>query len=372
MQVIGELYAELNNALVSAFRLNTFEQMLETKLEQRLDLITSAADDFNHIIFTVISEYNRRDQVEQLVAAARNFNQTNGDLYRVAQALGLATKIKTHTAKTTATPTALALEKLSNDQIPLLSVAQLHKDMMRVERQVCLIEEKRGSRGKALGSGFLIGPSVVLTNYHVIDTFIDGSKAQKLQVRFDASRSDSYFKTRKPDDGIAFAVEEILLASPPGEGEYKNNMDMRPNDDELDFALILLKQAAGESSVHNPNDPRQTKLQRGWMQLPENDVVFVKQKPLLIYQYPGGRELMLAIDTQAVVAEMWDGLRVRYRNNTEPGSSGSPVLDMSWQLVALHHAGEPALEPVAFNQGIPITRIVNHIRQNELGDHLDD
>jgi hypothetical protein len=36
----------------------------------------------------------------------------------------------------------------------------------------------------------------------------------------------------------------------------------------------------------------------------------------------------------------WDQRRVHYRTPTEPGSSGSPVFDDLWRLVALHHAGK--------------------------------
>jgi hypothetical protein len=34
-----------------------------------------------------------------------------------------------------------------------------------------------------------------------------------------------------------------------------------------------------------------------------------------------------------------DDMRLHYRTPTEPGSSGSPVFDDTWQLVALHHRG---------------------------------
>jgi V8-like Glu-specific endopeptidase len=35
----------------------------------------------------------------------------------------------------------------------------------------------------------------------------------------------------------------------------------------------------------------------------------------------------------------WDQRVVHYRTPTEPGSSGSPVFDDQWRLIALHHAG---------------------------------
>ena len=50
--------------------------------------------------------------------------------------------------------------------------------------------------------------------------------------------------------------------------------------------------------------------------------------------------------------------RVRYATNTEAGSSGSPVFDLDWNLVALHHLGDPAYDhPPAYNQGVPIDKI---------------
>jgi V8-like Glu-specific endopeptidase len=61
------------------------------------------------------------------------------------------------------------------------------------------------------------------------------------------------------------------------------------------------------------------------------------------------------------VGAVWDGRRLRYRNNTEPGSSGSPVFNFEWELVALHHGGARGKEPVAYNQGIPAAQIRAHV-----------
>ena len=67
--------------------------------------------------------------------------------------------------------------------------------------------------------------------------------------------------------------------------------------------------------------------------------------------------MKLALDTQAVIGLNANGTRVRYRTNTDPGSSGSPVFTMDWDLVALHHLGDPDWHNPGFNQGVPIELI---------------
>jgi V8-like Glu-specific endopeptidase len=57
--------------------------------------------------------------------------------------------------------------------------------------------------------------------------------------------------------------------------------------------------------------------------------------------------------------------RVQYLTDTLPGSSGSPVFDTKWNIIALHHSGGWLTEPNAAskhtyyrNEGIAIDRII--------------
>lgn len=59
----------------------------------------------------------------------------------------------------------------------------------------------------------------------------------------------------------------------------------------------------------------------------------------------------------------YDDVRVHYRAPTQPGSSGSPVFDRRWNVVALHHAGSEQMSRLhgtgtyQANEGIRIDRI---------------
>jgi V8-like Glu-specific endopeptidase len=57
---------------------------------------------------------------------------------------------------------------------------------------------------------------------------------------------------------------------------------------------------------------------------------------------------------------------IQYLTDTMPGSSGAPVFNDNWQIVALHHSGgwipEPNSRSTHFrNEGIRIAAIINDL-----------
>jgi hypothetical protein len=85
------------------------------------------------------------------------------------------------------------------------------------------------------------------------------------------------------------------------------------------------------------------------------------EAPLLILQHPDSAPLKLALDMSGVLGPNGNGTRVKYSVNTEGGSSGAPCFNTDWQLVALHHSGDPNFDPdhkPAYNEGIPIGAIL--------------
>lgn len=79
-----------------------------------------------------------------------------------------------------------------------------------------------------------------------------------------------------------------------------------------------------------------------------------------IIQHPMGRQKEIALHNNEVVRVK--DLVVHYHTDTEPGSSGSPVFNNNWDLVALHHAGWQEGDG-AINEGIRSHVIVEDLKK---------
>jgi len=81
---------------------------------------------------------------------------------------------------------------------------------------------------------------------------------------------------------------------------------------------------------------------------------------MLILQHPKGEPAMVAWDMECMPKLNHNETRVSHTVNTDYGSSGAPIFDRSWNLVAIHNAGDPG--NLALNQGIPIDAIAEKIK----------
>jgi endonuclease G len=90
-----------------------------------------------------------------------------------------------------------------------------------------------------------------------------------------------------------------------------------------------------------------------------------------IVQHPNGDYKQIALRENRVIGRGKAGRTLHYEGDTLPGSSGSPVFNDQFVLVALHHAGGPLNEtlldgeqavPAESNEGIRISAIVRTLR----------
>ncbi len=188
--------------------------------------------------------------------------------------------------------------------------------------------------GAAHGSGFMIAPGVLMTNQHVIkkpEMVADVT----LEFGFEFGFDDIKPKRRKFTLDITqpFAISD---------------------EDDLDFAIFHVQGERLESLGWLPLEPRTDKILEG--------------EPVVIVQHPNGREKELCLFNSELVQRIDSFLH--YTTDTEPGSSGSPVFNRQWQVVALHHASlrlpvEHRGHAVVANEGIRISRIMEALKTGE-------
>lgn len=232
---------------------------------------------------------------------------------------------------------------------------------------VCRIEISVQGGGKVFGTGFLIAADLVMTNWHVVrciaaaednDRSYQGPRAKAADAicRFD-------YKVLKnsainPGSTVALAKDWRVALS------ANNPNGHEPLSDQLDCAVIRLAKSVGSLVIGDK--PQAQGDRRGWISLPGAGAVpdLKIHSPLFIIQHPEGDPIKLALSTDAIQSVNANRSRVRYSTNTESGSSGSPCFDQNWNLIALHHAGDPNFSPghrPEFNEGIPIDAIVSFL-----------
>ena len=252
---------------------------------------------------------------------------------------------------------APGLQRNVRPYLAKLDIRVWQSRLTEIERRVCRVE----LQGNALGTGFLVGPDTVLTNWHVFEAAKKQGKVDLLGCRFDYELLPD--GKVQPGQLVMLQAGGLIDSSPYSAAEGTNKPDdPLPTPAELDYALLRLASRVGEQQVEG--------AARGWVALPKTVLPLAADGPILIVQHPQGTPMKLAMDTQAVIGLNGNGTRINYRTNTDPGSSGSPVFTMDWDLVALHHSGDPAWVNPTYNQGIPIELVRQRIETNGFADAL--
>ena len=133
-----------------------------------------------------------------------------------------------------------------------------------VEAQVCRIEIDT-PRGTVYGTGFLLGPDVLMTNHHVMES-VDRPARCRRRLPYSASTT-SGCPTSVIAEGSTFklAPDWLIDYSPPSavDLEAPSRSRARRKPDELDYALVRLAGAPGNAPVGQKPDPECS--ERGWI-----------------------------------------------------------------------------------------------------------
>lgn len=199
-----------------------------------------------------------------------------------------------------------------------------------------------------IGTGFLINHDILLTNQHVLKN--------------QAMLADTCVRFGYRMDGNNVLQPGRLVRINPG--LYHSSPPLG-----LDYALVQLAERPLQDEV-------QAGRHRGY--LPMTPRTIYANERVNILQHPGGDPLKVVLTQNYVSLDMSE-TRVQYVADTRSGSSGSPVLNKLWQVIALHHSGtpyppdDPALQNkktwkgiMRVNEGIPIKAILDDLKANRL------
>lgn len=203
----------------------------------------------------------------------------------------------------------------------------------------------RGSDGRVAGygTGFLVSRDLLLTNHHVLPS-ADVATGSALELDFQRSLDGALL----PVVELRFDPARFFVA-----------------DQALDFAMVAV---AGSPASTAPY---------GWCRLTDAQGTVVVGECVTIVQHPRGREKEVVLRENKLVDIPEQVLH--YVTDTEPGSSGSPVFNDQWEVIALHHASVPDAQARTagasgttgggfLNEGIRISRILRHLEAADLDD----
>lgn len=183
------------------------------------------------------------------------------------------------------------------------------------------------SGGTRLGTGFMVSPRILLTNNHVLGDTVEADNAT---VEFD------FFER---EDGTTGPVTRFRLVSAA----------FFITDAPLDFTFVAVE-ATNANGVEVST--------RGFFPLIGPSGKAVVGERVSIIQHPDGSPQKVVVHDNRVSDVDPDDDFLHYQADTMGGSSGSPVLNINWDLAALHHAAVGS-----DNEGVRISSIVARLNE---------
>lgn len=159
---------------------------------------------------------------------------------------------------------------------------------------------------RGYANGFMVSPTLMLTNYHVLQ---DAETAGYSKIEFNYQL----------DDQDRLTAPELFQLDPD---------TFYYSFENLDFAIVAVKQQSSSGAVLS---------QFGYNHLSMDEGKAIISQWLNIIQHPAGMPKQVGLRGNQLIDILDDF--IHYQTDTAPGSSGSPVYNERWEVVALHHSG---------------------------------
>ncbi|MCF6796750.1 serine protease [Bacillus sp. ET1] len=224
----------------------------------------------------------------------------------------------------------LALERLikENDLFPISYL----EAGLKAAKPVCRIEVRdRVGRVRGHGTGFLVSPSLLLTNNHVLEDE-DTALFSLAQFNYEVDLNNK----KREIKNFRLTPKRLFIT-----------------DQKLNFTLVAIEEISADG----------TKLSDfGFLPLLPQKGKVLKGEHVSIIQHPSGAPKAIAIRSNNII-DIFDDY-IHYETDTERGASGSAVFNDEWMVVGLHHAGVPDPKDnnsFIANEGIRISSIVQFV-----------
>lgn len=199
----------------------------------------------------------------------------------------------------------------------------------------------------ARGTGFLISPRLFITNNHVLENRAEAGQFS-LVFNYELDSADHYEAT------------SVFTLDP-------DSFWLTSGIDELDFTIVAVgpriegtRELAGFGCLPLSDSPDRHAL----------------GMCVNIIQHPLGKRKQVVVRENRLLARGAAQRVLHYSADTEEGSSGSPVFNDDWEVVALHHWGVPHLDtvtidgeavPQTVNEGVRASSIVAQLKAASAG-----
>ncbi|WP_433207216.1 trypsin-like peptidase domain-containing protein [Dactylosporangium sp. CS-047395] len=347
----GPLLAELIERLATAYRNRTDLALALLRANVHIDDFATPRDPARTVLTELFGQGDGvwQREIAAILVAGRPRHR---DLAAWAAEHGLATA-----AEPVPVPAAMAtsLERTVREGEPRVDVDAFITGFDALRSRVCRVQLV-GAHVEPLGTGFLIGPDLCLTNHHVVAPVIEGRRRpQELRLLFDFQVVDQLHRP-----GVLFELAEdwLVARSPSSLADTVDDPAAEPDPRQADLAVLRTRARPGDTVLIGRGGEER---RRGWFTeirrdpLPESGSLYLLQH--------AGQEPLTSSFGRSLGANR-SGTRLRHAMNTAPGSSGGPVLDPQGRLVGIHVAGDPRRDdrPARFNVAVPIAAIRTALR----------
>jgi len=319
--------------------------LLQFKLGKNYKVIAPVGESYRNALLDILLQARGDGWLKDLVAAAQKAKPRSPKLLSLSRAFDMTEA---------EIPDAIGrnLEDIVREEANFQDLIPWIQRLEGLAWKTCRIEYPVNN---AQGTGWLIGPDLVITNWHVVERAFPGGdwKPGEFVCRFGYAATAA---GAQAGTEVRLANSWCIDSSPPSLSELGTGNE-GPNGLTLDYAILKLEKSIGRASTNDGEE-------RGWVKVNKNQPLPCAGEIIFVVQHPEGMPLKLATGDVSGIAD--DLLRLYHSANTKRGSSGSLVVNTKLEPIALHHAGDLLYSRGKIgkpdkNQAVPIGKIADRL-----------